>query len=892
MMPPHGSGPMHQQGRRQEHPYYHHLPPQTHSPVHHNPYAHYHHPQHYGPPYGYPQHLPQLPQWTPYHQPQPPPPPPQYVMPPRAFQPHASPVVVSSHLHMPLPPVNRAMGQTPPIVHSHPAPAPAPRIHTPQPAPSTPSTHSQTYLSASTPPTHNTADTPPPAEDPRPPQSTPPTPAHAPVRKPFCPPLPWLSVPGPFPPRAAGRRRRRRAPVAAEEEGLALPSREQAAGDEPADLSAQAADGAQTPAEEPTESLASTAALPSDAEVDTPSTSHPPSEVDLAHVPTPSAVSQPAPAQPSAPAAKHARTATIPAVPLIPIKSAKAPSVASTTQKSVKSPVPKAEHGAAGVDAEETPKASPPKPAAPKSWAELLRAKNAPAAAQAPAAAAGAAAAAAAALPTNGVVSTNGPVVPRSNTLADVLASFSVDSEKKVTFLEPRGLVNTGNLCYMNSILQVLLFCVPFYDFLDQVAKRAVHSFKSETPLVDALILFMRDFKLIDSAATVEQLRLRLKDNELEQYGDPLTPEYVYEVIRRLPRFDNMKRGQQEDAEEFLGFLLAGLHDEAAHIIKNDKQNQASNGMLSHSGGHSESANSGWMEVGAKQKAANTQSSGAIEFETPITKIFGGKLRSEYKKPGEKASVTLEPYQPLQLDIGEPNINNISDALKNLTRLETLDGAARGARASTKQVHIESLPPVLILHLKRFHYDAQGPQKIWKKVGYPLELEIPKEVFPPHKRASYIARGAFPRYRLISVVYHHGKNASGGHYTVDLRRQEGKEWIRMDDTILRRIRAEDVAEGGAEEDPKVLAAALEQHKNDTGKSKNFFAQIDMEEEEADKGAWSQVNGTEKKDTQKKWTNLANGTATPNSAGKRTPLPKENVRDNKVAYILFYQRIET
>jgi ubiquitin carboxyl-terminal hydrolase 10 len=401
--------------------------------------------------------------------------------------------------------------------------------------------------------------------------------------------------------------------------------------------------------------------------------------------------------------------------------------------------------------------------------------------------------------------------------------------------------------------------------------------------------MFMRDFKLIDSAASIEQLRLRLKDSELEQYGDPLTPEYVYDVIRRLPRFDNMKRGQQEDAEEFLGFLLAGLHDEAAHIIKSDKQNQGPDGLSATSNG-SGSADNDWQEVGAKQKSTNTQSSGAIEFETPITKIFGGKLRSEYKKPGEKASVTLEPYQPLQLDIGGPNINNISDALKNLTRLETLDGAARGARASTKQVHIETLPPVLILHLKRFHYDAHGPQKIWKKVGYPLELEIPKEVFPPHKRSSYLTHGAFPRYRLISVVYHHGKNASGGHYTVDLRRQEGKEWIRMDDTIIRRIRAEDVAEGGAEEDPKVLAAALEQHKNDAGKSKNFFTQIDMDE--ADKGAWSQVNGTEKKENTKKWTGVVNGTATPTSAGKRTPLPKENVRDNKVAYILFYQRIET
>jgi ubiquitin carboxyl-terminal hydrolase 10 len=441
------------------------------------------------------------------------------------------------------------------------------------------------------------------------------------------------------------------------------------------------------------------------------------------------------------------------------------------------------------------------------------------------------------------------------------------------------------------QILQALVFCVPFYDFLDQVAKRAVHSFKSETPLVDAMIMFMRDFKVIDSAVSAEKLRLRLKDKELEQYGEPLTPEYVYDVIKRLPRFDNMKRGQQEDAEEFLGFLLAGLHDECAHVIKSSGSTNGMDGILSPTSEHSVSTDSGWLEVGPKQRASTTQSSGAIEFESPVTKIFGGKIRSEYRKLGEKPSVTLQPYQPLQLDIGAPYVNNIADALKALTHLETLDGAAKGARASTKQMFIETLPPVLILHLKRFQYDSNGgAQKIWKKIGYPLELEIPKEVFPPHKRGSFNVRGGLPRYRLTAAVYHHGKTASGGHYTVDLRRQEGKEWIRMDDTVIRRIRAEEVAEGGAEEDPKVLAAALEQHKKDTLKSKNMFEQIGQNGETDETGGWSQVNGSQKEGT-KKWSGVVNGTATPNSAGKRTPLPKENVRDNKVAYILFYQRIE-
>jgi len=36
-------------------------------------------------------------------------------------------------------------------------------------------------------------------------------------------------------------------------------------------------------------------------------------------------------------------------------------------------------------------------------------------------------------------------------------------------------------------VLQVLIFCIPFFDFLDQVSKKAAYSFKSETPLVDAM---------------------------------------------------------------------------------------------------------------------------------------------------------------------------------------------------------------------------------------------------------------------------------------------------------------------------------------------------------------------------------------------------------------------
>ena len=33
----------------------------------------------------------------------------------------------------------------------------------------------------------------------------------------------------------------------------------------------------------------------------------------------------------------------------------------------------------------------------------------------------------------------------------------------------------------------MLVFCAPFYDFLDRVARRATYAFKSDTPLIDAM---------------------------------------------------------------------------------------------------------------------------------------------------------------------------------------------------------------------------------------------------------------------------------------------------------------------------------------------------------------------------------------------------------------------
>jgi hypothetical protein len=51
----------------------------------------------------------------------------------------------------------------------------------------------------------------------------------------------------------------------------------------------------------------------------------------------------------------------------------------------------------------------------------------------------------------------------------------------------------------------------------------------------------MREFQVIDTASSIDKLRMRLKDDELEQYGDPLLPEDLYNTIRVLPRFSSMR---------------------------------------------------------------------------------------------------------------------------------------------------------------------------------------------------------------------------------------------------------------------------------------------------------------------------------------------------------------
>ncbi|KAL2808052.1 hypothetical protein BJX63DRAFT_436500 [Aspergillus granulosus] len=692
-----------------------------------------------------------------------------------------------------------------------------------------------------------------------------------PPKKPFRAPVPWLSVPEtPFPARAPHGRRRAHN-LQGSSLAVELPAKD-----------GQHVQENETCNDKPLESYA-----PTPSEPQTPTLSAAPSVADSTQPTTPSSAVQSSSVRPQSQPKGKATVPVVPVVPVIPSPGTPRQNTAKDETKSATATTDTANETSSETTAQldepgKTKQEEPAKPAAPKSWADLVRNKSLARAASG-----------------NSSEVVNGVAKHRNQSVADVIQNLGEDVSQysdKVAFLEPRGLVNTGNMCYMNSVLQILVSCVPFYQFLDHIGKRASHSFQSDFPMIDALIMFMKEFRIIDAAHDEDQLRMRLKPNELEEYGEAFIPEFVYEVIRQLPRFRDMRRGHQQDAQEFLGFLLEEMHEECARAAKDSANPSTPSADADASTSTNGEGVDGWMEVGHKQKSAVTRSSGHIASESPITRIFGGKIRSEFRVPGNKASVTLEPYQPLQLDIGSPDVHDIIDALKGLTKPESIQGDFNSARGpnvtATKQVFIENLPPVLILHLKRFQYDSvtHGTQKIWKKVGYPLDLEIPREVFPPHRRNIMMAQGGLPKYRLIGVIYHHGKNASGGHYTVDVRRQEGREWIRLDDTVIRRIKSEDVAEAGGKEDPKVLAAALEQHKRDKDPT-NIYDHIENDQSDDERG-WSQVNGSSGGHSSKKSTSAVNGTPTPSgvSSGVRTPLGRYGSRDNKVAYLLFYQRI--
>ena len=208
---------------------------------------------------------------------------------------------------------------------------------------------------------------------------------------------------------------------------------------------------------------------------ETPSTTQPPSQAHSEHAPS-TTPTTPTSAQPVADGGqtvtptngKAVKAVPVPLVPALPKKGRQPVSFAVTPQITAARAAiaaalkePAGEKAAAAAEpekhddekkedapapaetpaenAEEPAKVEDTKPAwsAPKSWASLLAKPQS------------------AAAPAAQNKTSSAPAVKKTNTetLVDAFTEFKASSkDSKIAFLEPRGLVNTGNMCYMNSV--------------------------------------------------------------------------------------------------------------------------------------------------------------------------------------------------------------------------------------------------------------------------------------------------------------------------------------------------------------------------------------------------------------------------------------------------------
>ncbi|KAL3221586.1 hypothetical protein MRX96_029343 [Rhipicephalus microplus] len=298
--------------------------------------------------------------------------------------------------------------------------------------------------------------------------------------------------------------------------------------------------------------------------------------------------------------------------------------------------------------------------------------------------------------------------------LGRALHKFTVDHSPPL--IQPRGLENGKNWCYINANLQALLACPAFFNLLNNLPLWYLACLAPMQRLSwSASYIFCRPM-----------LNLLMK----------IKPD--------------CKKGKQEDAEEFLSFMLNGLHDEMVLLMRS-----VSNGL-------------------------NGQCNG--EAQPPVEYVDDddeGAWKTVIHR--NRHQVTRSPFFTLQLDI-QDGFKSVDDALLHLAAEEKVQNYH--SSKSNKEVDalrrttLEKLPLVLILHLKRFVYDKHGGcKKLMNSIHIPHQLQLDRKLVPSSERWSNKQRC----YILFAVLSHSGERTDKGHYVTDAFHPAGRRWFRCDD---------------------------------------------------------------------------------------------------------------
>ena len=115
--------------------------------------------------------------------------------------------------------------------------------------------------------------------------------------------------------------------------------------------------------------------------------------------------------------------------------------------------------------------------------------------------------------------------------------------------IRPRGLVNTGNMCFANAVLQVLVYCPPFHRFFSELRRHLTgpvvgsqREGTKATPLVDATIQFLKEFVPDPPAPVESSSKSKGKEREDDSFDvlDSFIPSYVYDAMKEKKRFASM----------------------------------------------------------------------------------------------------------------------------------------------------------------------------------------------------------------------------------------------------------------------------------------------------------------------------------------------------------------
>lgn len=394
-----------------------------------------------------------------------------------------------------------------------------------------------------------------------------------------------------------------------------------------------------------------------------------------------------------------------------------------------------------------------------------------------------------------------------------------------------RGLINGGNCCFINVVLQALLACESFrtllYDCLDAPFGSLIHKFVRLTREMDGGHIKANGHGLVKEQQEVIKDSILLKN-------EPVVADWFYDVfpssvavgggvtstnkskdVNGGPRINGLGSagGSQEDAEEFLTFVLNALHEEMVEWETKMEEETVNDGDMGGAGNGEvvEIENRRINSIKLKKENEDdnvwtemTRSGRVVEIrggefaQSGVTDIFGGALRNEVKRARGKPSVTTEPFFSLSLDIESGMIRDVEHALKAYFEPECLEGyAEQGANGeirtvdARKHVLLAQCPQTLILHLKRFsHNSVTGAlNKVGRNIMFPQVLMVPGKVM--HNAASRWGNEDGIVYDLNAVVTHVGKELAGGHYTADVKLEsdcsegdDGKLWLFCDDSKI------------------------------------------------------------------------------------------------------------